>query len=179
MARKVKCFITKEAGTSDTFVKIGKHYYKSREVYDKWEQDKAYRNQCLKLIARYLGYADFQQFPTVVNKFLKEFASYGYDVVYDTLVNCKEKIEYAFNSKTFSTDYSQCSYMFAIVKNNINDVYKKKLRDSKTAATQKHISQPVIERDVFTNDTGVSIHAAKARDIGWIDMFGGDDDLLN
>lgn len=175
MARKVKCFITKEEGTSDTFVKIGKHYYKDQETYNQWKEKEENRAKCLRLIAKYIGYSDFQKFPTVVTRFLKEYSAYGYDVIYDSLIECQETIEYYFRSKSFDSDYAKCSYMFSIVRNKINDVYKKKLRDKKTQSIQKNIEQPIAETADIAMDHGISIHAAKAKDIGWIDMFGGDD----
>lgn len=37
MANKCKCRVTGEEGNSDIFIKIGKHYYKSQEVYDEYQ----------------------------------------------------------------------------------------------------------------------------------------------
>ncbi|HKM01179.1 MAG TPA: GIY-YIG nuclease family protein [Sedimentibacter sp.] len=37
MANKCKCRVTGEEGNSDTFIKIGKHYYKSQEIYDEYQ----------------------------------------------------------------------------------------------------------------------------------------------
>ena len=52
MSRKVKCHITGAWGTSDTFVKIGNHYYKNQYVYDEDHRLKEERKQLIDYICK-------------------------------------------------------------------------------------------------------------------------------
>ena len=44
MAKKCKCHITNEWGTTDQFIKIGKYYYKNQYVYDE-NKDRIYEEK--------------------------------------------------------------------------------------------------------------------------------------
>jgi len=139
VARQCKCQITGEAGTTDTFYKAdnGK-YYKSKEVYDIWNKENEDRKNVIeKFAVDFLDYKPGQIFPTVLTKKLKELEFYGYDVIYRTIDKTYNSIQYAIQHKDFKNDVGKISYIFAIIKNNINDVYKQVLREGKIKEKQK------------------------------------------
>lgn len=145
MARKVKCQITKEEGTSDVFYKApnGK-YYKSQKLYETWLKEKTDREEFLDMFATdFLGYKKGQVFPTVLCKRLKELEFYGYDVINQTVKKCKSSIEYALTHKDFASENGKISYIFAIIKNNINDVYKQIVEEEKKPIVEHYIDETV------------------------------------
>lgn len=133
MARQCKCQITGEVGTTDTFYKAdnGK-YYKSKEVYDIWNKENENRKKVIEKFAiDFLDYKPGQVFPTVLTKKLKELEFYGYDVINRTIDKAYNSIQYAIQHKDFKNDIGKISYIFAIIKNNINDVYKQTVQQEK------------------------------------------------
>lgn len=125
MARKVRCAVTKEYGTSDTFIKIGSKYYKSQQIYDEYEKEKSYRQKILDMISfDFLDYSPGQTFPTLIVKQLKQLDFYSKEVIYQTFLKCYDNIMYYLKNKDFKDDCAKIRYIFAIIKNNINDVYK-------------------------------------------------------
>lgn len=154
MARQCKCQITGEIGTTDTFYKAenGK-YYKSKKLYDVWNKENEDRKKVIERFAMdFLDYEPGQVFPTVLMKKLKELEFYGYDVINQTIDKTYNSIQYAIQHKDFKNDIGKISYIFAIIKNNINDVYKQVLREEKVESKQKAQSdnfEPVSENDLM------------------------------
>lgn len=145
MARAVVCQITKEKGTSDVFYKApnGK-YYKSQKLYETWLKEKTDREEFIEMFATdFLGYKQGQVFPTILCKRLKELEFYGYDVINETVKKCRPSIEYALGTKNFSSDNGKIGYIFAIIKNNINDVYKQKVEEEKKPIIEHYIDESV------------------------------------
>lgn len=137
IARKVKCRITGEEGTSDIFVKIDGKYYKNQQVYNAWNKENAKRKEVIDVICyEFLDYETGQKFPTVLTKKLKELEFYGYEVVLETIRKCSSSIEYAVKTKNFKNEVGKISYIMAIVQNNINDVYKEHNRKEKLKEKQ-------------------------------------------
>ena len=133
--RKVKCAITGETGTSDTFYRgPDKRYYKSEELYNEIKQKRELHRRLVGEILMMLGYEDGMVAPPVVNKKLKELSFYGDDIILETLHDCFQKIEFALRTRDFANEYNKISYVMAIVKNNINDVYLKHQREQKQQA---------------------------------------------
>jgi hypothetical protein len=166
MARTVKCQITGESGTSDIFYKApnGK-YYKSKELYDAWEQEKSNRQDIIELIAtEFLGYVEGKVFPTFLVRKLKELEFYGYAVIKLTIERCKNSIDYAIQTKEFKNDNAKTSYIFAIIKNNINDVYKECQQKEKTAQKQSKQTDSfeTIDEEILMNIGS----KCRAKDIG-------------
>lgn len=118
--------MTGEYGTTDIFYKAedGK-YYKTKELYEAWKKEKEDRKAVIERFAvDFLDYKTGQVFPTVLTKKLKELEFYGYDVINRTIDKCYEAIQYSLRTKSFYNDVNKIAYIFAIIKNNINDVYR-------------------------------------------------------
>lgn len=143
MGRRVRCVVTKEYGTSDTFYKADdNHYYKTKEIYEQNKQDKKYRSLIKDTICfNFLEYQKGQKFPTILTKKLKDLSFYPNEVIYQTIQDQKENIEYWVKHKEFSSDYGKIAYIFAIITNHINDVYRswktKKYQQNKQEQIQK------------------------------------------
>lgn len=153
MARQCKCQITGEKGTTDTFYKAdnGK-YYKSKGVYDIWNKENEDRKNVIeKFAVDFLDYKPGQVFPTVLTKKLKELEFYGYDVINRTIDKTYNSIQYAIQHKDFKNDVGKISYIFAIIKNNINDVYKQVVQEEKKSETVCEIDNEVDINNIQTN----------------------------
>lgn len=125
MSRKVKCYVTGEEGTNDTFVKIGTHYYKSQAVYDEYRHEIDTRKTIVTKIAMdFLGYQCGQKFPTYIQNKLNELKFYSNDVILATIDKYYDTIKYYMDNKEFKNESGKIAYIFAILSNNINDVYK-------------------------------------------------------
>lgn len=132
MARRCKCFITGEVGTTNTFVKIGNHYYKNKEVYEADQKEKEkYKNLIDYICREFLGYGNGQPFPPVLPKKINELSYYDYEVILEAFKECSHEIHYWLEHKQFSSEYGKLSYMFAIVKDKIADVNKTFVRKQK------------------------------------------------
>ncbi len=140
MARKVKCQITHEWGTSDTFVKIEDKYYKSREIYDAEQKRKeAYKTLIDYVCTEFLGYGDGQPFPTSLPKKIKELSFYDNEVILETFKKCHDEICYWLEHKQFKTEYGKISYIFAIVRDKIADVNSEKIRREQQNSHTKEV----------------------------------------
>ena len=140
--RKVKCHITGEEGTVNTFVKIGKFWYKSKEVYDEDKKKKEKHRELIDYICRqFLGYGNGQPFPTYLENKLKELRYYDDDVILETFIECNKDIKYWLRNKKFNSDYNRVCYMFAIIRNKIPEVNKKYIRREKELAKENSIKE--------------------------------------
>lgn len=139
MGRKCKCQITGEWGNTDTYYKAPNNkYYKSQEIYEAWVRNNKSRKIVLQRFATdFLDYKPGQIFPTLLVKKLKELEFYGYDVINKTIDKSYDAIQRALSSISFDNDIGKISYIFAIIKNNINDVYKAVSAENKRAADEK------------------------------------------
>lgn len=153
MARRCKCQVTEEEGTTDVFYKAenGK-YYKSKEVYEVWNKENEDRKKVIeKFAVDFLDYKPGQVFPTVLMKKLKELEFYGYDVINQTIDKTYNSILYAIQHKEFKNDVGKISYIFAIIKNNINDVYRQTVQDEKKKENLYEIDNSVDIDNIQTN----------------------------
>jgi len=148
IGRRVKCRITGEFGDSNDFVKIDGKYYKSQKIYDIKQKENQDRQDIIdRFCYDFLDYKPGQIFPTILTKKLKELEFYGYGVINKTIDKSYKSIQYALSTKEFKNDIGKISYIFAIIKNNINDVYRDVLREEKESETTK----------TFEIDTSVDI----------------------
>lgn len=157
--RKVKCCVTGEIGSADDFVKIDGRYYKSQAVYDEHQKDMEYYHKSIDMISDLMGYKPGQVFPTIVGRRLKELQFYGNECLYNTIIDNYKTCEWYMSNKSFANDMQRSAYLFAIIKNNINDEYKK-MTEKKNK--KRHIENTYIET-ANLQDIGTSV---KGRDIG-------------
>lgn len=154
MSRKCKCQLTGEYGTTDTFYKAedGK-YYKTKELYEARKKEKEDRKAVIERFAvDFLDYKTGQVFPSVLTKKLKELEFYGYDVINRTIDKCYEAIQYSLRTKSFNSDANKIAYIFAIIKNNINDVYRDVQREESAQRKQCQASNmSVIDEQSIMN----------------------------
>lgn len=146
MARKVKCHASGEYGTTDTFVKIDGKWYKDQLTYDMYQNIIKYRRKVYDELSDIMGYVPGQVFPTIVCRKLKELNMYGYQCIYETIIRCRKDIDWFMTHKDFSSDYQRFAYLFAIIKNNINDTYRDiKYREqlAERAKHRQHIAEVV------------------------------------
>ena len=139
MARKVKCQVTGEIGTNETFFKVDNKYYKSQEIYEKHRKEKELWNEIIRYICEdLLGYASGQVFPSLVVKKLNEYKFYEREVILKAFKDKEKNILYQINqSGKFDNDNGKIFYMFAIIKNSINDTYKEWKREEKEIQNYK------------------------------------------
>lgn len=172
MARRCKCYETKEIGTTDTFFKAPDgHYYKSEEIYNKRIARTEYRKKIMDKIAELTNYEPGQKFPTVVTRRLKELEAYDNKTIYETIVDHQDDILWSFNNKNFDNEYGRFSYMMAIIVNNINDVVNIKLRDEKI--------NKIENRKINTEDIDVEFDLNTKHKVRDISCFLEEDDLWN
>lgn len=123
--RRVKCHETGEWGTSLTFYKAPDgFYYKSEDLYKEKQKKSDTYNQLIEELAELMGFTPGMVFPTCVVKGLKQLSFYDNEVILETAKRCHDKVEYAMRTKKFASEYQKSAYIMAIIKNNINDVYK-------------------------------------------------------
>ena len=156
--RQVKCRDTGIlVSASDAWKAPDGKYYSSQGAFNHLIHEREYKQKCLEELGNLLGYSEGQKFPTIVAKKLKEYESYGYEVVLKTILDKKEIIGYAIDTKNFNSEYNKVAYVMAIITNNINDVYKKFKSASradvstKTDITMEEIqsmSTPVSNKDI-------------------------------
>ena len=162
MARIVKCQITHEIGNTDTFIKIDGKYYKSQEIYDNHKRNTDIYKKIIYIISSdFLGYQKGQSFPTVLAKKLKELEFYPNEVILKTVENNYDNILYWMKNKEFSNDIGKISYIFAIIKNNINDVYRDWKRNQKIKVKENNtnIELSLDIQDINTTQKGKDISA--------------------
>lgn len=141
MARKCKCHITGEIGTTDTFVKIGNYYYKNQTVYDADQKEKQSYKRLVEYISyEFLGYGDGQPFPSSLPKLLKRFEYYDNDVILEAFKECAKDIHYWLDNKQFTSEYGKLSYMFKIVEGSIADINKRVLLRQKQERETKRVT---------------------------------------
>lgn len=141
MARKCKCPITKEYGTTDTFFKVntnGKNkYYKSKEIYYRHLREERGRKKLIDFIVfEILNYKRKQKIPSLLFKRIKELnKKYNYKVIYETFVQNKKNISYWLNLENkFKDETGKINYMMAIITNNIEKINQLWLKRQKEQA---------------------------------------------
>ena len=125
MARKVRCQVTGEYGTNDTFYKVGRKYYKSKEIYDEWYLEKTAREKVIEIITRdFLGCEPKQSPPPVLFSEIKRLEFYPYKTILHTVKTKYDDITRVVSTKEFKDAAAKVRYIFAIIGNSIVDIYK-------------------------------------------------------
>lgn len=136
--RRVKCCLTGEWGTSLTFFKgPDGRYYKTENLYKEKQKKNETHKQLIEELATLMGFTPGMVFPTCVVKDLKQLSFYDESVILETVKRCHDKVEYAMRTKSFDSEYNKAAYIMAIIKNNINDVYKE-IERNKAAKVSVH-----------------------------------------
>lgn len=132
MARRCKCQVCGNWGTTDTFYKVEKGsrnlYYCSEEEYLNWKKEDNTRIELLRYICNEIWhYDDYRMLPRVLQKQINKMSEvYNYEVILLTVQEHKDTLKYWMNLEgKFNNEYGKSSYMMAIIKNKINEVYKK------------------------------------------------------
>lgn len=153
IAYKVKCQVTNEYGTSDIFIKIGGKYYKSQEIYDEHMKQLQCKDDIFNIVYEILGYDNRQVLPKEVKDKIDYFVGissskylyYRYDIVLLTFKLYKNQIIQCINNKDFKNEKSKISYIFTIIKNNINDVYLRIQNANKAKEKTENVDTQNIE----------------------------------
>lgn len=163
MGRKVKLQDTGGFGDSAINYKAenGK-YYTSENAYLIIKTNKEYRQKCIDKIAEVLDYQLGMKLPTVTFKKLNEFEVYGYDVVYETIIQQSGAIDWALQNKQFNQETAKIFYIMAIIQNNIMTEYKKKI------AKNKQQDKKITTIDVEIED--IKVTSKQTKDISkWLE----------
>lgn len=136
MARKVKLQDTGEYSTSNIAYRgdNGK-YYSSKDAFDKYNNNKEYRQKCIDLMFDVLGYKNNMIIPTYFYKSLTKFEGVGYEALYNTMIRQDKSVQWALKTKNFSGETAKVMYIMAIYNNNVMDEYKLLCSTRKTSAT--------------------------------------------
>ncbi len=132
MPRPVKCHLTGEQGTSDTFVKIGGYYYKSQEIYDEDQRKKQTRRKLIDYVSReFLGYSEGQPFSTFLPRKLQELSFYDDALILQVFREQASTIHERFAVMDFANELNKISYMIGIVRNALPEALQRQ-RKSQT-----------------------------------------------
>jgi hypothetical protein len=168
MARKVKCALTKETGTTDTFYKAenGK-YYKSQQVYNDWKTDADKRLLARDMLLAYLGWQAGEPYPTLLGKKLKELDFYPGQTICDTINKCSSSIDWAMKNKQFSSTAAKIHYIFAVISNHIGDIHREVKQNQLLKTANEKLADRYISEEIHAKP--------KVKDLSaWL---GEDDDL--
>ena len=96
------------------------------------KEEKEYRKKCIDIMCKkYFDYDSTHNFnPMLVKKLSELSKSASYKVIFNTIKYQEKSLDYA-NKKSMSSEYAKINYMMAIIKNNLNVVYKKIQRQQK------------------------------------------------
>ena len=146
--RKVRCCITKEYGTTDTFYNEGGRWYKSKEICEAAKLKQKLHNDVIQRVLDYLHYENGQPVPSMVLKCLDELKWYGDDVILRTFSEMDRQIQYYCSRKNFTSVSGQIKYIFAIIGTHIPDVYKR-VQQEQWAEKPQRKQQPQEELPVM------------------------------
>lgn len=169
---RVKLVDTGESTTSDKAYKApnGK-YYSCESAYKKIKEEISYRYQCIDYLYELLGYDDGVTAPTLLYKKLDEMKKCGYRVIYKTIEQQESNIKKAINKIEFKNEVAKISYVMAILRNSIIDIYldEKKKQEQKIVQIKNYLTPDNPSEVNISNLRGKS---GKGRDVS---HFLGDD----
>lgn len=169
--RRVKCFATGEYGNSLEYVKHDNRWWKNEEVYQTYTNNTLYRKKAYDLYSTIIGYEKGQIFPNYVHKRFKKLEFYGWEVIYQNMIECRESMEWAIFHKEFRNDIAQTAYLFTIMEAHINDVYAnlKKQKADIEQAEKRTLEMAMYEGDDINLDV-IQTAPQKKRDISqWLE----------
>lgn len=132
MGKRVKCHITGEIGSSDTFIKIGSYYYKSQEIYDADKKKKQNRLALIDYVCReFLNYEEGAPFSTFLPRKLQELKYYDDELILQAFKEQADTIRQRFDVMQFPNELNKISYMIGIVRNALPDALSRYRREEK------------------------------------------------
>lgn len=164
IARRCKCQITGEQGTTDTFYRAANgKYYKTKEIYDEHMEQIATLKKVKKILYEdFFGYSPEQPRSTWGFSELAQLTKfYDASTVLRTIEKKYDAIRYSIKHKKFKNEHAMMKYVFAIIKNNIKAVYEQEQR-------RKETSMPVREPEIMEDDheeSQTDLHAGAAKDL--------------
>lgn len=120
-------------------------YWSSKKAWERKQSQLLYRSKCIDLFRELLAYMPSVPLPTYVYKLLGTLEGYGYDVVYQTFVDKSKDIQWALDNKQFNNEYGKVKYVFSIVQNSINYVYKRMQKEKTRVAMIPEVTEENIE----------------------------------
>ena len=129
----------------------------------------SYKKLC-STIADFIGYdpENGQPMPTIVFRRLKELDFYSDEIIQQTMDENEKSIRWAMQNKKFEDDAGKCSYLMAIIRNNIGAVYRRE--KDKAEKTVKNNAEPNLDTMIDLSMIGT---AHKGKDVS--SLLGGDD----
>lgn len=168
--RIVKCFATGEYGTSLSFVKHDNHWWKSEEVYQQYAKSCEYRTKAYDLYSAIIGYEKGQIFPGYVHRRFQKLEYYGWECVYQNMLECRSSMEWAVFHKEFQNINHQTGYLFAIMESNINGCYARMKKEKEEAERRAKKYDEAVKYMSDINLDTAKTRETKKRDISkWID----------
>ncbi len=187
----VKCMATGVQGPRSQFYKApNNRYFQSEAVYQAWlagrRREKAKKNKpapqkkpgrtmesykkLCSTIADFIGYdpENGQPMPTIVFRRLKELDFYSDEIIQQTMDENEKSIRWAMQNKKFDDDAGKCSYLMAIIRNNIGAVYRRE--KDKAEKTAKNNAESNLDTMIDLSMIGT---AHKGKDVS--SLLGGDD----
>lgn len=110
--------------------------------------------------------------PTVVFRRLKELDFYSDEIIQETFDDCHSDIEWAFKTKVFDGDSAKASYMMAIIRNRIAEVYRREKRRNELRYREEYKLKNKNDFDTMVDLENVGV-VQKSRDVS--SLLGGDD----
>lgn len=111
-------------------------------------------DKCVEYIRTLLEYQWDHKLPTILYKKIEEYKPYGYDVIFRTMVDCTSSMQWALANKSFKNDSGKILYLFAIIGNNISNVFNRPKEDKIVVSKEP---APDIDEVVFTGESNDGI----------------------
>lgn len=147
MGRRVKCHVTGEIGSSDTFIKIGSYYYKTQEIYDADKKKRQNRLDLIDYVCReFLNYEEGAPFSTFLPRKLQELEYYDDELVLQVFKEQADIIHQRFEVMQFPNELNKISYMIGIVRNALPDALRCRRRE------EKQRMRPILAEEFSLND---------------------------
>jgi len=189
--RKVKCHAT-GVGLSniDAYKAPDGHWYKDETTYTAYikgkksakpSKPKAPKHKqsywdAVNIIGGYLNLMDGEPFPTYLLKKFKEFAYYDDDVLLETVMQCKNSLDWAMKAKHFNGMINKVNYIMAVLSNHISEVNKQWMRVKKMEAKQRvaETAPADFELEIIGTSSDILPQNSKPQQ-DLTDLLGGDD----
>ena len=124
-----------------------KETWSSKEACELYRKNVAYKDKCYNLIKEYLGYTGEKRLPNSWHYGMEEFKEYGFDVVYQYLLENGDVFIKTANEWGNRPQTGLIRYCLAIIRNNIMTYYKVKQTLIKAAEIQERYAEQQTEDD--------------------------------